>query len=61
MALFRQNPSSKHSSSVDDVSDISSSGEAMDGFMLESTHSSEGGGKTVLTMLVWVESCKIWV
>ncbi|XP_015705945.1 GEM-interacting protein isoform X2 [Coturnix japonica] len=38
-----ENPSSKCSSSVDDGSDISSSGEAMDGFVLEGAHSSEGG------------------
>ncbi|XP_021238408.1 GEM-interacting protein isoform X2 [Numida meleagris] len=38
-----ENLSSKHGSSVDNVSDISSSGEAIDGFVLESAHSSEGG------------------
>uniref|UniRef100_H9H0L7 Uncharacterized protein n=1 Tax=Meleagris gallopavo TaxID=9103 RepID=H9H0L7_MELGA len=56
-----ENPSSKHSRSVDDASDISSSGEAIDGFVLENAQSSEGGGKALLTMLVWVESYKIWV
>ncbi|XP_010726394.1 GEM-interacting protein isoform X2 [Meleagris gallopavo] len=38
-----ENPSSKHSRSVDDASDISSSGEAIDGFVLENAQSSEGG------------------
>lgn len=46
---------------MDDASDISSSGEAIDGFMLDGAQSSEGGGKALLTMLVWVESYKTWV
>ncbi|XP_048786046.1 GEM-interacting protein [Lagopus muta] len=38
-----ENPSSKHSWSMDDASDISSSGEAIDGFTLDGAQSSEGG------------------